>query len=256
VFDTWDTQKRIAEAKRLTERVVDHAQYLLDIHENNAVVLYSDTLSKQIPKSYAANAFNVFREAMHQIEVIRICALWDQAGIDSESILTVVELIDDQKVIDALADQARTGHPEQVGKQRAARAASALKKAIREARETRKCQQLKSIRNLRNKHVGHYLTQTREERTSGPIQHMRHGDEAPVLEATISIVEALNSWVNDVSLPLKEAQAIDRKCAEALWKACTFKIDALPTSAASSDQVVVNGVESSPDARSIAPPSR
>ena len=56
MFETWDTQKRIAEAKRLTERVVDHTQYLLDIHENNAIVLYSDTLSKQIPKSYAANA--------------------------------------------------------------------------------------------------------------------------------------------------------------------------------------------------------
>jgi len=65
MYETWDTQKRIGEAKRLIASVVDHLQYLLDIHENNAVVLYSDTLSKQIPKSYAANAFNVFREAMH-----------------------------------------------------------------------------------------------------------------------------------------------------------------------------------------------
>lgn len=79
MFETWETQMRIDEAKRLTARVVDHLQYLLDIHENNAVVLYSDTLSKQIPKSYAANAFNIFREAMHQIELVRICALWDAA---------------------------------------------------------------------------------------------------------------------------------------------------------------------------------
>jgi hypothetical protein len=69
MYETWDVQKRIGEAKRLTACVVDHLQYLLDIHENNAVVLYSSTLSKQIPKSYAANAFNVFREAMHQIEI-------------------------------------------------------------------------------------------------------------------------------------------------------------------------------------------
>src|SRR5260370_21976750 len=144
MFETWDTQKRIAEAKRLTERVVDHTQYLLDIHENNAIVLYSDTLSKQIPKSYAANAFNVFREAMHQIEVIRICALWDQPSIDRESIRTVIELIDDPKVLDALADQARDGHPEPIGKQRSERAVSALKSAIKQARETRKSQQLRS----------------------------------------------------------------------------------------------------------------
>jgi hypothetical protein len=75
MYETWETKRRIDEAKRLTTRVVDHLQYLLDIHENNAVVLYSDTLSKQITKSYAANAFNVFREAMHQIEIVRICAL-------------------------------------------------------------------------------------------------------------------------------------------------------------------------------------
>jgi hypothetical protein len=231
MFESWTTGKRIAEAKRLTERVVDHTQYLLDIHENNAIVLYSDTLSKQVSKSYAANAFNVFREAMHQIEVIRICALWDAADKDKESILTVIELIDDPKVLDALADQARTGHPEPVGTQRAERAVSALKSAIKQARELRTSAPLKSIRNLRDKHVAHYLTQTREETKSGPVEQMRHGDEVPVLDATISIVETLNSWVNNVSLPLKEAQAIDRKCAEALWKACTFKIDAPPPTA-------------------------
>jgi hypothetical protein len=228
VFETWDTQKRVAEAKRLTERLVDHTQYLLDIHENNTIVLYSDTLSKQIPKSYAANAFNVFREAMHQIEVIRICALWDSADKDKESILTVIELIDDPKVLDALADQARAGHPKEIGEQQAERGISSLKGAIKQARELRKSARLKSIRNLRDKHVAHYLTQTREETKSGPVEQMKHGDEVPVLDATISIVEALNSWVNDVSLPLKESQAIDRKCAQALWQTCTFKIDPSP----------------------------
>jgi hypothetical protein len=70
MFETWETSKRIAEAKRLTERLVDHAHYLLDISENNSIVLYSDQLSKQIPRSYAANAFNAFREALHQIELV------------------------------------------------------------------------------------------------------------------------------------------------------------------------------------------
>ena len=126
---------------------------------------------------------------------------------------------------------ARAGHPEPIGKQRAERAVSALKSAIKQARELRTSAPLKSIRNLRNKHVAHYLTQTREETESGPVEQMKHGDEAPVLDATISIVETLNSWVNDVSLPLKESQAIDRKCAEALWQACTFKIEAPPAAA-------------------------
>lgn len=44
VFETWDVNKRIAEAKRLAERLIDHARYLLDIRENNAIVVYSDQL--------------------------------------------------------------------------------------------------------------------------------------------------------------------------------------------------------------------
>jgi len=199
MYETWETAKRISEAKRLTTCVVDHLQYVLDIHENNAIVLYSDTLSKQVPTSYAANAFNVFREAMHQIEIVRIYALWDNPVIERESILTVVELIDDQKVLDALADQARGNYPPQIANQRAEQAVSSLKDAIQKARQLRKSDTLKSIRNLRDKHVAHYLTQTVEEK-AGDVAPMKHGDEVPVIGTSISIVETLNSYVNDVSM--------------------------------------------------------
>jgi hypothetical protein len=228
MFETWAPQKRIEEAKRLTARVVDHLQYLLDIHENNAVVLYSDTLSKQVPKSYAANAFNVFREAMHQIEIVRICALWDSPVLEKESILTVIELIDSEAVLDALAEQARAGHHDEFGKQQAEKARASLKAAIKAAREMRKSERLKSIRNLRDKHIGHYLTQTIREK-QGEVTPMKHGDEVPVIDVSISLVEALNSWVNQVGLSFKEARAIDRKCADALWRACTFNIAATPS---------------------------
>lgn len=223
MYETWDVQKRIGEAKRLTASVVDHLQYLLDIHENNAVVLYSSTLSKQNPKSYAANAFNVFREAMHQIEIVRICALWDNPTLDRESILTVIELIDDPKLLEALADQARGDLPKPVGDQRAAKALSSLKDAIKKAREMRSSNSLKSIRSLRDKHVAHYLTEKAEEAENGPVP-MKHGDEGPIIETSIAIVEALNSYVIEVSLSFSDCRAIDQKCATALWNACTFKI--------------------------------
>jgi hypothetical protein len=226
MYETWEVQKRISEAKRLTGRAVDHLQYLLDIHENNAIVLYSDTLSKQIPKSYAANAFNVVREAMHQIEVVRICALWDPGHtIEKESIMTVIELIDHPNVLDALADQARSGHPPQVAEQRAQRAVSSLNGAIQKARELAKSQSMKSIRKLRDSHVAHYLAEKVEQRVNA-VPPMKHGDEVPFIEASIAIVEALNSYVNDVGLSFKAAREIDQKCASALWNACTFEIEA------------------------------
>ena len=232
MFETWETQTRIAEAKRVTERLVDHVQYALDIHENNAIVLYSDILSKQISKSYAANAFNVFREAMHQIEIVRICALWDQARVeknrtqvDRESILTAVELIDNAAVLEALAQQASAGRAPPDGKQRAELAVSKLNDAIRQARDMKKSKKLESIRNLRDKHIGHYLTQTVREIKSGPIEPAKYGDEGSVLDTSISIVEALNSWVNEVSVSFEAAREIDRKCAKALWGECSFRID-------------------------------
>jgi hypothetical protein len=78
------------------------------------------------------------------------------------------------------------------------------------------------------KHVAHYLTETTQEK-EGSVTPMKHGDEVPVIDVSISVIEALNSWVNQVGLSFKDARAIDRKCANALWGTCTFKIDALPS---------------------------
>jgi hypothetical protein len=245
LFETWDANKRIAEAKRLTERLVDHAHYLLDIRENNAIVVYSDQLAKQIPRSYAANAFNVFREAMHQIEIVRLSALWDQAQIDNETILTVIELIDNEEVIKTLAEAARAQYgqgPEPInpnesaeerelkeinekrGEEHSNNAIAGLRKAIADARALKSSPQLKSIRHLRHKHVAHYLTRTKEERNGEIIAPMKVGDEKPVLETSLKIVELLYCWVNGVGLSFEESQKIDKKCAEELWSGCTFNI--------------------------------
>ncbi|MGJ4972895.1 hypothetical protein ACQR1N_31015 [Bradyrhizobium sp. HKCCYLRH1073] len=234
----------------MTERLVDHAHYLLDIRENNAIVVYSDQLSKQIPRSYAANAFNVFREAMHQIEMVRLIALWDQPHVDNETILSVIEFVDDDKVIQTLADAARAMYgaaPEPIdpnetaeereitlrvlkeinakrGEEHANKASEGLRKAIAEARALKSSPQLKSIRNLRNKHVAHYLTQSNAEKNGETIAPMKVGDEKPVLEASLRIIELLYCWVNGVGISFEESQKIDKKCAEELWNNCKFEI--------------------------------
>ena len=250
MFETWDVNKRIAEAKRLTERLVEHAHYLLYIRENNAIVVYSDQLSKQIPRSYAANAFNAFREAMHQIEMVRLIAFWDQPHVDNETILSVVELVDDEKVINALANAARAMYgaaPDPMnpnepaeereitllvlkeinakrGEEHANKAVEGLRKAIAEARAVKSSPQLKSIRNLRNKHVAHYLTQSNAEKNGETIAPMKVGDEKPVLDASLKIIELLYCWVNGVGISFEKSREIDKKCADELWGGCTFTI--------------------------------
>jgi hypothetical protein len=87
MFDKFSTAERVQMAKEKTKRVLDHLLYLLELHENNAIVLYSPTLSRQIPTSRAANAFNVFQQGLHQIEIVRLCALWDTPDLAKENII-------------------------------------------------------------------------------------------------------------------------------------------------------------------------
>ena len=77
MFNNLSDKECIALAKAKMDRVLDHFLYVLELHENNKFITYSPILVRQIPRSYAANAFNVFQRAMLQIEIVRLCALWD-----------------------------------------------------------------------------------------------------------------------------------------------------------------------------------
>jgi len=108
MFENLGSAERIDLAKAKMPKVLDHLLYLLELHANNAHVVYSPLLSSQIPQSFGANAFNVFRRSMHQFEIVRLCALWDPVDVDKENIPTVIELIDHDTIIDMLADETRS----------------------------------------------------------------------------------------------------------------------------------------------------
>jgi hypothetical protein len=78
--DNWDDAERLSAAKHRTRKLIDHIFSLFMMHEANAIVTYSDCLSRQIPRSFAAHAFNQFQTSMHLFEIIRLCALWDSAS--------------------------------------------------------------------------------------------------------------------------------------------------------------------------------
>ena len=105
MFENTSKSERIDLAKARVARVLDHLLYVIELHANNEFVVYSNTLSSQSPRSYAANAFLVFQRSMYQIEVVRLCALWDRAELPRENIPTVVELIDDNEIIETLGDE-------------------------------------------------------------------------------------------------------------------------------------------------------
>jgi AbiU2 len=203
VFEKLAGPARIESAKAKMTRVLGHFLYVLELHANNAYVVHSPLLSSQIPQSFGANAFNVFQRSMYQIEIVRLCALWDSVDIDKENIPTVIELIDDDSTIGAVADEHRSHWANQASTllnpsvdptlnaaerdamrrselefadEQAERAKTELRAAIADARAILASPQLASILNIRDKHLAHSLERTRREKR-GPIGPMRYGDE-------------------------------------------------------------------------------
>jgi hypothetical protein len=250
-FEKFTLKQRIELARSKMIRVVDHFLYLIELHANNSYVVYSPTLSSQIPKSFAANAFNVFQRSMYHFEVVRLCAIWDGADSEKESIPSVVALIDDDAIIEILAEDA--GRPwrdgggsglinppddplqreameqavkqvdRQFGLQQAAKAKAGLREAISEVRAIVSSAQLESMMNLRHKHLAHSLTETRREK-SGPVQPMKVGDETDLMNRSIPIIEKLYCWVNGTSFQISESQSIGQENAAALWTGCKFTV--------------------------------
>jgi hypothetical protein len=155
--------------------------------------------------------------------------------------MSVVEFIDNDKVIEALVENARAQYnslPEPIsgkkiddatlellkeankkrGEEHAANATQGLRSAIAAARKIKSSEGLKSLKNLRDKHIAHYLTQPNPERSGDTIAPMKVGDEKPILDGSLAIVgERRQHIVRGV--------AEDRqKCAEELWNGCKFEI--------------------------------
>jgi HEPN superfamily AbiU2-like protein len=238
---------RLAIAKM--KKVIDHFLYVIELHANNSFVVFSPLLASQIPRSYAANAFNVFQRSMHQIEIVRLCAIWDGVDVDKENIPTVVKLIDDDEIIEMLAEETRSHwvgdaggrllNPSndpaiaaieqdmvkaanlQFADEQASKARTELRQAIADARAVLSSPRLASIMNMRDKHLAHSLETTRREK-DGPVQPMKYGDETALLNASIPIIERLYCWVNGTSFSIENSQEIDQNNAEALWTGCKF----------------------------------
>ncbi|MEK4034188.1 hypothetical protein WOC76_13010 [Methylocystis sp. IM3] len=66
-FDQMQPADRIASAKSTMEKVVDHFLYSVELRENNAIIVYSPTLTDQIPASHAASAFAVFQRGLRRM---------------------------------------------------------------------------------------------------------------------------------------------------------------------------------------------
>jgi hypothetical protein len=192
-----------------------------------------------------------FTRAFLEIELVRLCSLWDPARQDAFSIPTVIDLIDGE-VVECLA-RAIAGHYDRLGdkplligiddEEERRQTWEALKRVsrrdgqeqydrtrriawdtIRLARLVASSKVLKNVRNFRNKNIAHATALTDHERKSGPVPRPKGGDEGRLLHVTLKILERLDLCIRGVLVNWSDSEQIARKDAEALWQGVTIKV--------------------------------
>ena len=152
---------------------------------------------------------------------MRLCALWDSIELEKENVPTIIELINQPEVVEALAQETAShwegvggvilnpsDDPElqaletaafqrsnkEFGAQQAQEARASLCTAIDNARAIMASSRLQGIMNLRDKHLAHSLTETRREK-AGPIAPMNKGTSA---QSSMTPCQSLGvyCWVN------------------------------------------------------------
>ena len=245
-FDNWPKAQRIEVARTKMHRVVDHLLYLLALEANNSFIVYSPILSEQIPRSYAANAFNTFSRSAHQFAVMRLCALWDGVRNDRENIPTVAALVNDDAIIETMietthvhahttsgaGDDPDFGAEERTWAiegdklfraQQARKDKHDLREALDKVRKIVNSPQLKALMHIRHKHLAHNLSKTDHEK-HGAIQPTTYGEQAELIEQSIPIVEPLYRCVNGTSFSVDSSRDFYRRSAAALWRGCKFDV--------------------------------
>lgn len=230
---------RIELAEIKITKVVNRISALLALAEQNALIVYSPTLSGQIPPSTAGHAFNVFQKAMHSYEIVQLCALWDKpdATLAHNSIPVVHALIDDDVVMNQLIENVRRCWPSlpvnddlaeyhrQTGDEEAEKAQTALFQLRGEIPGILTSSLHVSVKNMRDRYLAHALDETRAEKR-GQVAPMKYGDERELLHRTTDIIETLYLWVKGTHFDLADNRQQQAKYAQALWGKCRFEIAA------------------------------
>jgi hypothetical protein len=210
--------------------------------------LFRAQVNRQIPRSFAANAFNLMTDAIFRTEVIRLCTFWDRASEDRESIPTILALVEDKAEQRVLADQAYRvysdmepsflGDPdaetlrimkEVAEKDRQRMACENLRSFVSDMRiartkagEVLAGKELSGLKALRNNHFAHSLKPSKN--ATEAMKEARYGHEGTVFQATLEIVDRLHKAINQTNFHFKDSREMAVRDADELWSNCHFSI--------------------------------
>ena len=212
-------------ARRRTSDLVDQLIVLFGIHEANRFIVYSDGLAGQIPRSRAANAFNVFQDSSLLFELMRLTVLWDR-NTDTKSIPCVVHHL---RVPGVLANLKEVQEPSpgesEFHRRLRQRAFERLLRAIAWAERLQESQRMISLMNFRDKNLAHALEQTRREKKGQVIPPPKYGAEGSILIRSVVIVDAFHRCLNGSEFDWQGSVQIAQRNAEELWSRCRFDFE-------------------------------
>jgi hypothetical protein len=220
------TAERIELARAKMPSIVDQVTALLALHEANRIITYSDTLSKQVPRSRAAHAFNLFQRSSFAFELVRLCALWDKADQNRDSIPTIAALVDDPDVLSALGNDIRGAWPDDwsFGNSQAAKLTRGLRRGVSLVPAICGSARFKNLVNHRDKNIAHALSQSHAEAKGTVFQQPKYGYERKLLNVSISLVDRFYLGISNTSFAFDGSREIARGNAKALWSNCRFDI--------------------------------
>jgi hypothetical protein len=218
------TEKRIDKARTITDRLVNHTQEVIALHESNRILVYSDRLSGQVGTSYGAHAFTTLQRSQHLYEIVRLLALWDKPAEHRESIPTVLLLLNSPDIQDTLVESTRASWQswDPFGTTMAERTRKRLNFVQLAAIRIAGSEHLTALRRLRDENLAHNLNIPSDPTTPG--RPPKYGDERWLLNRSWRMVECLNTCVRQSSFGWTETIAISRKHAEAFWHGVTIRV--------------------------------
>ena len=212
----------------------------IGLNQANEIILFSDTLSKQIPESYAANAFNLFQDSLFRIEVITLCSLWDRADLDKHSIPLLRKLLDNEAVQDLLLQKHTAAEQEkpignnfddhdvkfirQSRKEQAHNDFKQSRTAFFNSDEKAESS-VRQLRNLRHAYVHNFedWRSATNEKSNADTQP-KNKDVSSLLTQTKEVMRAANAVIENEDVAFDAFGSVWEDYTTKLWSNCTFNI--------------------------------
>lgn len=242
-FNSLSVAERITQATAKVEAMIDELIEIAHLDACNRIIVHSDRLKSQIPRSYAGVAYRIFSKALLQREMAGICTLWDPPARDRNSLPTVAALIDCDGVRELVEERKRQEategrhldaesndsemlawitelSDEDIAKTSKKRA-RLLDEAVAEIGRIEASDLLRAARDFRDIRLAHNLS---TDAKKYPSLNARVGDESQLLSLTVPILNRVDLVVRSSTFDWESTLRIAKRNAESLWHGCRFNV--------------------------------